>query len=168
MPGGQLRLAKTAGPLRFTWSWPEVDVTALHPTMVIICREPDGRRYVTFALDTDAPEPLAQTGHAVGVDLGITDFAVTSDGDKIASPRHLDRRARHLARHPRRPARPGHQRRDEHPGGRSCRYCLRSWRQTPGAISGAAGGETGIPAGDGRNPRPTGRGVVNSAHPARP
>jgi putative transposase len=31
MRGGELRLAKTAAPLRFTWSWPEVDVTALHP-----------------------------------------------------------------------------------------------------------------------------------------
>jgi putative transposase len=43
--GGQLRLAKTTGPLRFVWSWPEVDVAALDPTMVVICREPDGRWY---------------------------------------------------------------------------------------------------------------------------
>ena len=103
--GGQLRLAKTAAPLRFTWSWPEVDLAALDPTMVIICREPDGRWYVTFTLDTDPPEPLAETGRAVGVDLGVKDFAVTSDGDKIASPRHLARRARNLARYQRRLAR---------------------------------------------------------------
>jgi len=57
MRGGVLRLAKTAAPLRLTWSWPEVDLTALDPTMVIISREPDGRWYVTFTLDTDAPEP---------------------------------------------------------------------------------------------------------------
>jgi putative transposase len=43
MRGGHLRLAKTARPLRFTWSWPEADLAALNPTMVIICREPDGR-----------------------------------------------------------------------------------------------------------------------------
>jgi putative transposase len=73
--------------------------------MVIVCREPDGRRYVTFALYTDAPEPLPLAGRAVGVDLGITDFAVTSDGDKIPGPRHLDRKARHLARYQRRLAR---------------------------------------------------------------
>ena len=75
--GGQLRLAKTAGPLRFTWSWPEVDVAALDPTMVIVSREPDGRWYVTFTIEGAAPAPLEETGHAVGVDLGVTDFAVT-------------------------------------------------------------------------------------------
>jgi putative transposase len=95
--GGELRLAKTAGPLRFTWSWPEVDVDALDPTMVVVSREPDGRWYVTFAIDTDTPEPLKKTGHAVGIDLGVTDFAVTSDGERIANPRHLARKARNLA-----------------------------------------------------------------------
>jgi len=98
-------VADTAAPLRFVWSWPDVNVTALSPTMVIICREPDGRWYVTFTLDTDTPEPLEKTGHAVGVDLGVRDFAVTSDGDKIPNPRHLERRARSLARYQRRLAR---------------------------------------------------------------
>ena len=60
----------------------------------------------------------------------------------------------------RHPARPGRQRRQEHPGGRSCRYCLRSRCQTPRDLPGAIGGETGTPAGDHRNPRPSGRGVV--------
>ena len=103
--GGDLRLAKTPGPLRFTWSWAEVDVAALDPTMVVISREPDGRWYVTFAVDTCAPEPVAPAGHSVGVDLGVTDLAVTSDGEKIANPRHLARKARNLARYQRRLAR---------------------------------------------------------------
>jgi putative transposase len=60
---------------------------------------------VTFTLDTDAPEPLEKTGHAVGVDLGVKDFAVTSDRDKIPNPGHLARRARNLARYQRRLAR---------------------------------------------------------------
>ncbi len=105
MRGGDLRLAKTAAPLRFTWSWPEMDVAALDPTMVVVSREPDGRWYVTFTIDTDTPEPLKKTGHAVGVDLGVTDFAVTSDGARIANPRHLARKARNLARYQRRLAR---------------------------------------------------------------
>jgi putative transposase len=105
MRGGELRLAKTVGPLRFTWSWPEVDADALDPTMVIMCREPDGRWYVTFTIDTDGPGPLEPAGHAVGVDLGVTDFAVTSDGERIANPRHLARKARNLARYQRRLAR---------------------------------------------------------------
>jgi putative transposase len=103
--GGQLRLAKMADPIRFVWSWPEVDVTVLDPAMVIVSRESDGRWYVTFTIDTDAPPPLPETGYAVGVDLGVTDFAVTSDGNKIANPRHLERKARNLARYQRRMAR---------------------------------------------------------------
>jgi putative transposase len=105
MRGGELRLAKTVGPLRFTWSWPEVDADALDPTMVIMCREPDGRWYVTFTIDTDGPWPLEPAGHAIGVDLGVTDFAVTSRGERIANPRHLARKARNLARYQRRLAR---------------------------------------------------------------
>ena len=104
MRGGQLRLARMSTPLRYVWSWPEVDVTALDPAMVIISREPDGRWYVTFTVDV-APHPLTETGHAVGVDLGVTDFAVTSAGEKISNPRHLERRARALARYQRRLAR---------------------------------------------------------------
>jgi putative transposase len=79
-----------------------VDLTALNPTIVIVSREPDGRWYVTFTLDTAKQKPLPETGHAVGVDLGVKDFAVTSDGEKIANPRHLDRKARNLARYQRR------------------------------------------------------------------
>jgi putative transposase len=103
--GGLLRLAKTGGPLRFTWSWPEVDITALNPTMVVGSREPDGRWYVTFGIDTELPEPLPVVGRAVGVDLGVKDFAVTSEGERIANPRHLERKARNLARYQRRLAR---------------------------------------------------------------
>ena len=105
MRDGELRLAKTSTPLRFVWSWPEVDLTALNPAMVIVSREPDGRWYVTFTIDTSAQEPLPETAHAVGVDLGVKDFAVTSDGEKIANPRNLDRKARNLARYQRRLAR---------------------------------------------------------------
>ena len=103
--GGQLRLAKMTAPLRYVWSWLDVDVTALDPAMVIVARESDGRWYVTFTIDTDAPEPLEDTGRAVGVDLGVRDFAVTSDGERIANPRHLDCKARRLARYQRRLAR---------------------------------------------------------------
>jgi putative transposase len=103
--GGVLRLAKTTAPLRFAWSWPDIDVAALDPAMVIVCRESDGRWYVTFTVDAAGPEPLPETGRAAGVDLGVRDFAVTSDGERIANPRHLERRARNLARYQRRLAR---------------------------------------------------------------
>jgi putative transposase len=51
------------------------------------------------------PASLPGTGRAAGVDLGITSFAVTSDAERIANPRHLQRKARNLARYQRRLAR---------------------------------------------------------------
>jgi putative transposase len=105
MRRGMLQLARTPGTLAFVWSWPDMDLAALDPTTVIVCREPDGRWYVTFAADTSSPPPLPPTGHAVGIDLGVASFAVTSNGQRIDNPRHLERKARNLARYQRRLAR---------------------------------------------------------------
>ena len=102
---GELWLAKSAAPLKITWSWPKVDLASLNPSMVIVVRESDGRWYVTFTVDADDPEPLPDTGRAVGVDLGVKDFAALSDGAKIPNPRHLERKTRNLARYQRRLAR---------------------------------------------------------------
>jgi putative transposase len=105
MRDGKLTLAKTSTSLAFVWSFDDIDVATLNPTMVIVSREPDGRWYVTFAVDTSDPEPRDDTGHEVGVDLGVKHFAVTSDGQRIANPRHLERKAANLARYQRRMAR---------------------------------------------------------------
>jgi len=92
-------------PLAFTWSWPDTDLAAIDPSTVTVSRDPCGRWYVSLAVEVPDPEPLPATGRVTGVDLGITDFAVTSDGQRIANPRHLERRARNLARYQRRTAR---------------------------------------------------------------
>ncbi|MFJ9369038.1 RNA-guided endonuclease InsQ/TnpB family protein [Nocardia sp. NPDC101769] len=102
---GGLWLAKTSAPLRIEWSWPGVDLSGLDPTMVIVSREPDGRWFATFAVDTDDPAPLPSVGESVGVDLGIKDFAILSTGEKIANPRHMARHERGLRRHQKRLAR---------------------------------------------------------------
>jgi putative transposase len=102
---GRLYLAKTDAPLAFTWSWPDVDPATIDPSTVTVSRDPDGRWYVSLAIDIPGPVPLPATGAAVGVDLGIKDFAVTSDGERIPSPRHLERKAANLARYQRRLAR---------------------------------------------------------------
>ncbi|MEV5827764.1 RNA-guided endonuclease TnpB family protein [Spirillospora sp. NPDC052242] len=102
---GKLFLAKMPDPLKFVWSWPDVDPATLDPSTVTVSYDRDGMWHVSFAVDADVPRRLAETGAAVGVDLGITDFAVTSDGVKIANPRHLERRLRNLARYERRKAR---------------------------------------------------------------
>jgi putative transposase len=102
---GQLYLAKMSTPLAFAWSWPDIDVASIDPTTVTVSRDPCGRWYVSFAVDAADPEQLPATGRMTGVDLGIKDFAVTSDGEKIANPRSLARRERNLTRYQRRMAR---------------------------------------------------------------
>jgi putative transposase len=102
---GQLLLAKTSTPLAFAWSWPDTDPASIDPTTVTVSRDPCGRWYVSFAVDVPEPAPLPPAGAVVGVDLGIKDFAVTSDGNKIPNPRRLARRERSLARYQRRLAR---------------------------------------------------------------
>ncbi|MFD6856938.1 RNA-guided endonuclease InsQ/TnpB family protein [Rhodococcus sp. NPDC060090] len=98
-------LAKTTAPLRVAWSWPDIDLATLDPTMVVVSREADGRWFVTFAVDTTDPAPLPETGESVGVDLGIKDFAVLSTGEKIANPKHMARHERGLRRQQKRLAR---------------------------------------------------------------
>jgi putative transposase len=102
---GRLFLAKTGTPLAFAWSWPDIDPASLDPTTVTVSRDPCGRWYVSLAVDVPEPERLPATGAVVGVDLGIKDFAVTSDGEKIKNPQSLARRERSLARYQRRLAR---------------------------------------------------------------
>jgi putative transposase len=104
MRNGALTLAKTNAPLRFVWSF-ETDLTEVDPTMVVVSRDPDGRWYVTFAVDAGALEPDESTGHVIGVDLGLTNFLTTSDGDHVENPRHLARKVRNLGRYQRRLAR---------------------------------------------------------------
>ncbi|MGI5160941.1 RNA-guided endonuclease InsQ/TnpB family protein [Microbispora sp. CA-102843] len=103
---GRLHLAKMNDPIAFVWSWPEVDPATINPATVTISRDPDGRWYASIAIETaTGPEPLPATGTAVGIDLGVADFAVLSTSEKIPNPRHLERKAKNLARYQRRMAR---------------------------------------------------------------
>ena len=92
-------------PLAFRWSWPDADPASIDPTTVTVSRDPCGRWHVSFAVDVPDPGQFPATGRVVGVDLGVKDLAVTSDGQRIANPGHLERRARNLARYQRRMAR---------------------------------------------------------------
>ncbi len=102
---GRLFLAKMSMPLAFAWSWPDIDPASLDPSTVTVSRDPCGRWYVSFAVEVPEPAPLPPAGAMVGVDLGIRDFAVTSNAHKIANPRRLARREHSLARYQRRLAR---------------------------------------------------------------
>jgi putative transposase len=58
------------------------------PKTLTVIRE-GSRWFAAIACDLAQPEPLAPTGTAVGVDLGIAHLATLSDGTQVANPKHL-------------------------------------------------------------------------------
>jgi putative transposase len=66
---------------------------------VTVSRMPDGRYYASLLVEDgiEKPEPSSD-GKAIGIDLGLIDFAVTSDGSKYQNPRHLKKHERNLKR----------------------------------------------------------------------
>ena len=54
-----------------------------------ISRTPTGRHYVSIHCESPKQKPLPKTRKSVGVDLGIKDFIVTSEGQKYSNPHFL-------------------------------------------------------------------------------
>ncbi len=50
-----------------------------------VCLEPTGRYYLSLQVAVKAPEHLRKTGKAVGIDVGIADLAISSDGIKYGT-----------------------------------------------------------------------------------
>jgi putative transposase len=46
----------------------------------------EGRRWYVIVVAEQLPMPLPDTGREIGLDLGVTRFATTSDGQVIANP----------------------------------------------------------------------------------
>ncbi len=58
---------------------------------------PDGKYFVSILVDNgkDIPNTSIE-GNAIGIDLGLTHFAITSDGSKFDNQRHTKKHARNL------------------------------------------------------------------------
>ncbi len=50
-----------------------------------VCFEPTGRYYLSLQVAVEAPEHLRRTGKVVGIDVGVTSLAVSSDGIKYGT-----------------------------------------------------------------------------------
>ncbi len=50
-----------------------------------VCREPTGRYYLSLQVEVEAPKHLRKTEKAVGIDVGITDLVISSDGIKYGT-----------------------------------------------------------------------------------
>ncbi|WP_217548373.1 RNA-guided endonuclease TnpB family protein [Streptomyces sp. GbtcB6] len=86
---GRLNLPKI-GAVKVKWS----RTLPTAPTSVTVIKDAAGRYFASFVLDTDPTADQArmpETDRTIGIDLGVTHFAVLSDGTKIDSPRFLRR-----------------------------------------------------------------------------
>lgn len=87
---GKLSLPKV-GEIKVKWSR-NLPST---PSSVAVIKDSANRYFASFVVQTD-DEPLPETTPEVGIDLGLSHFAVLSDGTKIANPRFLRRAERKL------------------------------------------------------------------------
>ncbi len=88
----ELFISKSKEPLKINWSRELPSV----PTSAVISRTPTGKYYISFICEytTIKTNALGQ----IGIDLGIKDFLVTSDGIKISNPKYLSKSQKNLKR----------------------------------------------------------------------
>ena len=66
---------------------------------VTVSRNPDGKYFVSVLVDDGKANPeLVLVDKAVGIDVGLTHFAITSDGSKFDNPKFFVKRQRNLKR----------------------------------------------------------------------
>ena len=63
-----------------------------------VSQESSGKYYVSLCCTDVDIQPLKETRRYVGLDLGIKEFAITSDGKKIKNPKYLKKSLRNLAK----------------------------------------------------------------------
>jgi putative transposase len=86
---GSLWLAKCQEPLNIVWSRHMSD--GCSPSTVTVKLEPNGRWFVSLLVNDPTVQPLPPTDKKVGIDVGISSLLTTSDGEKIANPKHFNR-----------------------------------------------------------------------------
>ena len=86
---GQLWLAKCSEPLPIRWS--RTLPKGCEPSTVTVKLDASGRWFVSLLVEDHTIKSLPQTDKAVGIDVGITSLIATSDGEKVANPKHFKR-----------------------------------------------------------------------------
>lgn len=86
---GKLWLAKCKEPLNIVWS--RFLPMGCSPSTVTIKLDPSGRWFVSLLINDYTVDVLPPTKKQVGIDAGVTSLLSTSDGEKIANPKHFNR-----------------------------------------------------------------------------
>jgi putative transposase len=92
---GHVFLAKCAEPLAICWSR---DLPSdCEPSSITIKLEPSGLWFASLLVDTNIAQ-LPKSDKSIGLDVGITSLIATSNGDKIANPKHFKQLRKKLKR----------------------------------------------------------------------
>lgn len=94
---GQIYLAKCKEPLAIRWSR---DLPG-EPSTITVSKDAAGRYFVSCLCEFEA-QALPVTPNMIGIDLGLHDLFVTSDGQRTGNPRHTAKYAAKLAKAQRR------------------------------------------------------------------
>ena len=89
---GKLKLAKHSDPLNIRWSREFLG----KPSTVTVSKDAAGRYFVSILVEENI-QPLPVSKGMVGIDLGLTHFAITSEGEKIDSPKYVKKHEQRLA-----------------------------------------------------------------------
>jgi putative transposase len=91
----QVFLAKCTEALPIRWSRPIP--TGCTPSTITVKLDASGRWFVSLLVDTNVAQ-LPKSDKSIGLDVGITSLIATSDGDKIANPKHFKQLRKKLRR----------------------------------------------------------------------
>lgn len=93
--GASLKLAKMAAPLAIRWS--RTIPKGAKVTTVTVSKDALGRYHVSMLCD-DTVSAKPEVAGKVGIDLGLTHFAILSTGEKIAAPNTFRKNQAKLAK----------------------------------------------------------------------
>jgi putative transposase len=102
LKNGKLTLAKQKEPLHIVWSRPLPE--GAQPSSVTVSKDKSGRYFVSILVE-EGIGTLPLIDKAVGIDLGLKSFLITSDGEMIPHPKYYARDEKKLAKAQRKHAR---------------------------------------------------------------
>src|SRR6266699_1955492 len=102
LKNGKLTLAKQKEPLHIVWSRPLPE--GVQPSSVTVSKDKSGRYFVSILVE-EGIGTLPLIDKAVGIDLGLKSFLITSDGETLANPKYYARDEKNLAKAQRKHAR---------------------------------------------------------------
>ena len=66
---------------------------------VTVSRNPSGKYFASILTEIAVePKPISFSGKILGIDVGLLDLAVTSDGSKFSNPKHFKKKRKNLKR----------------------------------------------------------------------